>query len=82
MAYKYFPHTEEDIEQMLNVIGAKSLKELYAEVPEEIIFKGDYDLPEAKSEIEIRKIFNSLGEKNKNLHALPALAYMTIIHRL
>lgn len=65
MAYKYFPHTEEDIEQMLNVIGAKSLKELYAEVPEEIIFKDQYELPEAKSEVEIRQLFSKIGEKNK-----------------
>ena len=65
MASKYFPHTEEDIEQMLNVIGAKSLKELYAEVPEEIIFKDQYELPEAKSEVEIRQLFSKIGEKNK-----------------
>ena len=33
MAYKYFPHTEEDIQQMLDKIGAERLDDLFAEVP-------------------------------------------------
>lgn len=65
MAYKYFPHTDEDIDQMLNVIGVKSLKELYAEVPEELIFNDEYKLPKSKSEIEIRQLFSKIGEHNK-----------------
>ena len=49
MAYKYFPHTEEDIREMLAKIGVGSLEDLYAEVPDTIRFKGDYQLPEAMS---------------------------------
>ena len=45
MAYKYFPHTEEDIREMLAQIGVGSLEDLYADVPEAIRFKGDYALP-------------------------------------
>ena len=55
MAYKYFPHTEEDIREMLAQIGVGSLEDLYADVPEAIRFKGDYALPEAMSEVEIRQ---------------------------
>ena len=33
---KYFPHTDDDIRQMLDAIGVKSLDELYAEVPDEL----------------------------------------------
>ena len=40
MSYKYFPHTEEDIRQMVAKVGVDSLDDLYAEVPEEIRFKG------------------------------------------
>jgi len=67
MTYKYFPHTEEDIKAMLQRVGVSSLDDLYAEVPESIRFKGDYDLPSAMSEIEVRRFFESLAEKNKQL---------------
>ncbi len=52
---------------MLDRIGVKSIDELYAEVPEEVIFKNDYDIPSAMSEIEIRNFFNELGKKNRQL---------------
>ena len=61
MNYKYFPHTEEDIEQMLQKIGIKSLDDLYSEVPECIRFRREYHLPEEKSEIEVRRFFDSGG---------------------
>jgi glycine dehydrogenase subunit 1 len=64
MQYKYFPHTDEDIKIMLDKTGLKSLNDLYADVPESIRFHGDYDLPEAMSEIEIRQLFSRLGKKN------------------
>lgn len=67
MQYKFFPHTEEDIKLMLDKIGEPSLDALFAEVPEEIRFRRDYDLPSAKSEIEIRNLFGNLGKQNKQL---------------
>ena len=67
MQYKFFPHTEEDIKLMLDKIGVPSLDALFAEVPEEIRFRREYDLPSAKSEIEIRNLFGNLGKQNKQL---------------
>lgn len=67
MAYKYFPHTEEDLSQMMERVGVASLDELYSEIPEEIRFRGDYNLPSEKSELEVRRIFDELGKKNKQL---------------
>lgn len=67
MTYKYFPHTDEDLKEMLAKVGVDSLEGLYAEVPESIRFKGDYDLPEGKSEMEIRRFFDALGCENKQL---------------
>lgn len=64
---KYIPHTEEDIALMLERIGAKSIDDLYSDIPEEVIFKGEYDIPEAMSEIEIRRHFKSLADKNHSL---------------
>lgn len=64
---KYFPHTQSDIEQMLSVAGVKSMDELYGEIPEQLLFKREFALPEAMSEVEVRKFFNALGEKNNQL---------------
>lgn len=52
---------------MLDRIGIKKLEDLYAEVPESIRFKGDYDIPETMSELEIRAFFEKLGQKNDKL---------------
>lgn len=44
-----------------------SLDDLYADVPEQIRFRGEYDLPDPMSETEIRSLFEKLGEKNRRL---------------
>ncbi len=65
--FKYFPHTEEDLQVMMETVGVKSLDDLYAEVPDEIRFKGDYQLPEQMSEVEVRQLFEQLGSQNEQL---------------
>lgn len=67
MNFKFFPQTKEEIEQMLKQSGMNSLDDLYADVPEQIRFRGEYDLPEPMSETEIRSLFDKLGEKNRRL---------------
>ena len=67
MDYKYFPHTSDDLQAMLAKVGVGSLDELYAQIPESIRFKGDYELPRAASEMEVRQLFEKLGEENKQL---------------
>lgn len=61
------PHTDADIKAMLERIGVASIDELYGDVPQEVIFKKEYDIPSAMSEIELRRHFKELGEKNKIL---------------
>ena len=65
--FKYFPHTEEDIQQMLEKIGVESLDDLYADVPESVKLKKDYVLPEAFSEVELRKLFEEMSMYNEPL---------------
>lgn len=67
MSNKFIPHTEEDISKMLEKIGVNSVEDLYADVPSEVIFRQEYDIPSAMSEVELRKFFRTLGEKNKRL---------------
>ena len=63
----YFPQTEEDIRLMLDRIGVASLDDLYADVPSDFIYKGEYDLPSALSEQEVRDWFEGLAAKNTRL---------------
>ena len=62
--YKYFPHTEEEVQQMLQRIGISSTDDLYAEIPESIRFKGEYELPLSMSEQEIRSTFQRMAQQN------------------
>lgn len=67
MSNKFMPHTEADIRVMLDKIGVEKIDDLYADVPQEVIFREDYDIPSAMSEIELRKHFEALGAKNSRL---------------
>lgn len=68
--HKYFPHTEADIRQMLAKVGVGSLEELYADVPEALKMSRNHNLPDARSEIEIREFFGKLSAQNRELHVL------------
>ncbi len=65
--YKYFPHTDEDLKVMLERVGVDSLDALYADIPESIRFRGDYELPSEMSEMEVRELFETLGAENQQL---------------
>ena len=67
MAFAYFPHTPDDIGQMLRRSGVSSIEELYSDVPENLRFKGEYDLPDAMSEDEVRRYFEDLDGRNARL---------------
>lgn len=67
MSNRYIPHTQADIDHMLGRIGVNSVDDLYADVPEEVIFRGEYALPSGMSEMEIRDWFGKLGSKNQRL---------------
>ena len=67
MTYKYFPHTEEDLQAMLSTVGIDSIDALYAQIPESIRFRDNYQLPTEMSEIEVRQLFERLGQQNKQL---------------
>ena len=66
----YFPQTEEDIRVMLERIGVNSLDDLYADVPQDFLYKGEYDLPSAMSEQQVRDWFEGLAAKNTKLKVL------------
>lgn len=67
MTHRYFPHTQADIDAMLEKCGVSSIEHLYEDVPQELRLKKDYELPSALTEKEVRDYFNRLGAKNRQL---------------
>lgn len=65
--FPYFPHTEEDIRQMLSKCGLSSMRELYSDVPDECFYDGEYNLPSAMSELELKRHLETLASMNTRL---------------
>ena len=74
----YLPHTSDDIQAMLGVIGVKDLEALFAAVPETFRFP-DLDLPDGLSQMETAQNIERLSETNfpagKTIMFLGAGAY-------
>ena len=67
VGFRYFPHTQDDLQAMMATVGIDSVDALYAQIPESIRFKGDYQLPSEMSEMEVRDTFAKLGSQNEQL---------------
>jgi glycine dehydrogenase subunit 1 len=60
----YIQNTDEDRRRMLAAVGAGSIDELFADIPEAIRWKGTLDIPDALPEMELQKRIHSLALKN------------------
>jgi glycine dehydrogenase subunit 1 len=69
MNHRYLPMTEQDKQEMLQVIGVPSVDELFQDIPESVRFKGEYNIKKAKSETELLKELTQLAAKNKDLRS-------------
>ena len=65
--FKYFPHTKEDVEQMLKSLNISSIDELFSGISNKVLFKGEYDLLSEKSELEVREYYKQLSNQNQEL---------------
>ena len=61
----YIPSTKEEQKQMLQAIGMQDYMELYRDVPEEVLLRGELDLPAGKSEMEVRAAMETMASKNR-----------------
>lgn len=66
MKYRYLPTTEADRQEMLAELGISDVAELFSDIPEEVRFKGELDIPEAIPEAELTKYMSRLAGKNVN----------------
>ncbi len=62
----YFPHTPQEIREMLNAIGVDSIEELFSEIPEEIRQKAkeNFKLAASPSEIDLLEEIKQISKKN------------------
>lgn len=67
MPHRYFPHTPDDIAQMLKSCGASELDDLFCDIPAELRLKGGYKLPGAMSEPEVKSEFDKVFSRCKPL---------------
>ncbi len=64
MRYRYLPQTDQDKREMLEALGIQSIEELFADIPEEVRFKGQLNISEALPEPELVKYMKGLAAKN------------------
>ena len=60
---RYLPHTEADIEEMLKAVGVGSLDALFAQIPENSRREHPLNLPEPRTEWELRAHLEGLAGK-------------------
>lgn len=60
---RYLPHTEEDISEMLKVVGVGSLEDLYQAIPAECLRKSELNLSEPLTEWELDEHMASLARR-------------------
>ena len=63
----FIPHSETDRREMLARIGVTDVRELYGDVPEEILLDGDLDIPAPLSEWEAVRELAELADVNRSL---------------
>ncbi len=63
----YIPHTESDVSEMLSVIGASSIEELFDEIPSELRVKNLDLIPEALSEMAISRLMNERAAQDEGM---------------
>ena len=63
----YIPHTDADREAMLATIGVSSIDELFRDIPENLVVKGEMDLPPALDEYRLMAHLQEIAAKNVNM---------------
>ena len=64
----YQPSTQAERQAMLEAIGCQSMDDLYAQVPPEMRLD-HLDLPDGKSELEVRRVLEGISDQEELLDA-------------
>ncbi|MDT4062217.1 aminomethyl-transferring glycine dehydrogenase subunit GcvPA, partial [Staphylococcus aureus] len=63
-SHRYIPLTEKDKQEMLQTIGAKSIGELFGDVPSDILLNRDLNIAEGEAETTLLRRLNRIASKN------------------
>ncbi len=63
----FIPHTEQDTQLMLQQIGVKSIKDLFDEIPNELIAKDMKEIPDGLSEMELMRLMQARALQTQQL---------------
>lgn len=69
--FRYLPNTEQDRQEMLEIIGVKDIMDIFSDIPEEVRRKEKMNLPEALSEMELVKELGNMAGKNTTSSQMP-----------
>ncbi|HDJ5549311.1 TPA: aminomethyl-transferring glycine dehydrogenase subunit GcvPA [Staphylococcus aureus] len=64
MSHRYIPLTEKDKQEMLQTISAKSIGELFGDVPSDILLNRDLNIAEGEAETTLLRRLNRIASKN------------------
>lgn len=68
---RYLPLTPDDRQQMLGVIGAKTIDDLFVDVPEAARIQHAFDLPPHQGELEVDRALSAMAAKNTSAGSVP-----------
>ena len=62
----FIPHTEDEVREMLTVIGVESIEELFDEIPAELRSSGLKNVPAGINEMDISRLMQERAEQDKS----------------
>jgi glycine dehydrogenase subunit 1 len=71
---RFAPHTDDDVDQMLEAIGLSSVDELFDRIPRTVRLNRPLDLPDGVSEMEIQADLAALAGRNRSAEDLVCFA--------
>lgn len=60
----YVPSSASERQEMLKAAGFSKIEDLFSHIPQEVLLK-ELNLPEGKSEMEVRRMMSEMADKNK-----------------
>lgn len=66
--HRYIPNAEQDVQEMLEVIGVESVDRLFDTIPAEVKLTSPLNIPGPWSEVELRRWIASIGSRNVSTH--------------
>lgn len=73
----YVPNTKEQRQEMLKEIGFQTIDDLFAHIPAEVKIQGGLNIPEGKTELEVRRDMENIAARIRSLRRFSAAQALT-----